>query len=278
MILGIDAGNEVTKICGQYGVDKFLSDIGEYRERRLVQTFDDDDMIWEYDGRKGFAGSLARFESEFGGSMRGTSKAHFDAKIRVLLAIHRYVDNTNGDYRIVVGQPIETHTDDAKQAIRDMLIGTHELTVNGKRKVIRINRVEVAAEGGASAMADPRKGLMRIIDIGSGTINYATLNNMRYVDRDSFTDAFGMSTNKSADLEAMARRIASRALNKWDTTDYVRLAGGGADVLLPYIREHLVNTEVLRPKVRFGDSIKLIDATYANAVGFYEIARRLYNE
>lgn len=69
MIIGIDAGNYETKVCGPFGVKKFYSDIGEYRERNLKSSFGPDDMVWECEGKKGFAGSLARYESEFGGGI-----------------------------------------------------------------------------------------------------------------------------------------------------------------------------------------------------------------
>jgi plasmid segregation protein ParM len=262
MFMGIDAGNNETKVCTMHGCHKFPSDLGEYRDRNLVQSFSDDDMIWEYEGRKGFAGTLAKFESEFGESMRGDTKAHFDAKLRVLLAIHRYSNET--EHNLVVGQPIGRHTPDEKKKIKDMLMGRHELTVNGVRKVFVIRKCEVAAEGATAGLLNPSKGIVRVIDIGSGTVNFGTVHDMRFVDRDSFTVSYGMNTVKNLQPEAMARMIAIKALNKWSKEDTVRLCGGGAFALYNPMKEYFPNVEIIP------------DPVFANAKAFYEIARKVY--
>lgn len=81
MIVGVDAGNYQVKVVHRKGVDIFPSDIEEYRERNLEQKFSDNDMIVEYEGRKYFAGTLAKYESEFCSTMMGESKAHSGAEI-----------------------------------------------------------------------------------------------------------------------------------------------------------------------------------------------------
>lgn len=274
MILGIDAGNEDTKVCGPFGISKFASAIGPYRERNLRQTFGEDDMEFEYEGRKGFAGTLVKFECDWVNTRKGDSKAHFEAKLRVLLAIHRYGDDK--EYDIVVGQPISTHSPEQKQAIKKMLLGDHELTVNGSKKAFTIRQVEVAAEGGSASLADPKKGLVRIIDIGSGTVNFATLYDMRYVDRDSFTVSVGMATARNKNYADMAQGIANEALQRWKDSDYIRLVGGGAEVLYPYLKEYFPNCEVLTPKIQSAEMIQMVHPVYANAVGFYQIAVKIY--
>lgn len=273
MIVGIDAGNYEVKVAGPYGVDKFPSDLGEYRERKLEQRFSYDDIVWEYNGRKGFAGTLAKFESEFNGSMLGATKAHEDCRIRVLLALHRYA---NMDYyRIVVGQPIGQHTDVEKDKIKQMLQGEHRFTVNGVMKRITIERVEVAAEGGAAFWSAPRDGLVHVLDAGSGTINGATLVDRKYIDRDSFTLTFGANSTKTYDLEAMARAIATKA-HMWGKGDLVLVAGGIAEEILQHIWTYFPRAEVLRPQIRKGDDQEQLHPCYANAVGNYNIGRAYY--
>lgn len=75
-----------------------------------------------------------------------------------------------------------------------MLLGSHDLSLNGVKKTIIINRVEVAAEGGAAFWSNPQTGLVRIIDAGSATINCASLVDGKYIDKDSFTINFGCNT------------------------------------------------------------------------------------
>ena len=273
MILGIDAGNHSTKVCGPHGVLKFLSDLGEYRDRRLMQVHGPDDMVYQHQGKRGFAGTLARAESEFSGSMQGITKAHGDMLIRVLLAIHRY----GGDdrYRIVVGQPIEAHTEPEKLKIISMLTGKHTIAINGLEKTFTIEQAKVAAEGGASFWATPIDGLVHQLDIGSGTVNWATLEGRRYIDKDSFTLLFGGSNNKTYDLEAMTRAVIARAA-KWGKHDKVLIVGGKAEEIYPFVIEYFPEAEILRPVIKVGNNTEVVHPVYANAVGNYNIARSIF--
>lgn len=273
MIVGIDAGNNEVKVMGPLGVDSFSSAIGEYQERNLTNTHGKDDMEWEYEGQRGVAGTLA-IESDFGGSIMGDSKAHDDAKIRILLALHRYGNSSN--YEIIVGQPIGTHTQEEKQAIKDMLIGRHTIVVNGKERTFTIARCEVAAEGGASFWSAPTDGLVRIIDVGSGTVNCASLIDKKYLNKDSFTLGFGMNTIRNQDLNELARGIARQTTKRWKKGDRVLLVGGVAERLLEPIKAHYPNAEVLKPVIREGGGARIVKPVFANAVGFYNIGRATY--
>ncbi len=273
---GIDAGNEKVKVMGDYGLDSFLSCLGEARERKVgVDQFLKDDMEYEYNGKKGFASTLADRESRLKRSRMGDSKAHEDAKLRILLALHRYSDNC--EHQIVVGQPIEKHEEIEKKAIKEMLQGRHELTVNGIRKVIVIRRVEVAPEGAASFWCQPENGLVRMLDCGSGTINAATLRDKHYIDKETFSINEGMSTNKTLNLDAISEAIITEAtLYKWNKGDHIRLVGGAAEQIEPYLKQYFKNAEVFYPRIQVGDGIKTVHPVYANAIGFYRIARGVF--
>ncbi|MED5041840.1 ParM/StbA family protein [Geobacillus stearothermophilus] len=276
MILGIDAGNRKTKVVTSEGAYLFESAMGEYRERRLKDRFGEDDMVFEYEGRRGFAGTLALYESEFVGTRKGETKAHEEAKLRVLLAIHRYSCDMVND--IVVGQPISTHTEEEKKKIIDMLKGEHILAVDYGdgliEKKIVIRRVRVAVEGCSAVLTQPTHGLVRIIDVGSGTINFGTVDDMRLVDRDSFTERFGLETIKSRDYAALARKIANTALTKWNEFDIVKLIGGGAIPLIDHLRAYFPNCELLQPM----HNGKVLSPVFANVVAFYRIGEVLYGE
>ncbi len=275
MIIGIDAGNYEVKAISPTGSDKFPSEIGEYRDRRLEQTFSADDMIVEHQGKKFFAGTLARYESEFAGSMMGGTKAHNDTLLRVLLALAR---QDSDKFKVIVGQPIGGHVEGEKDRIKAILSGWHAIKVNGKTRRFYCERIEVAAEGGAAFWAAPRDGLTRIIDIGSATINCATLiDGGKYVDRDSFTLPFGMNTTKSRDLAAMARAISVEALKKWAHNDPIFVAGGAAKAVTPFLQQHLPCAEILRPHLKLNGQYRQLDPVFANAVGFYRIGEVVYD-
>lgn len=262
IILGIDPGNYEVKIFGANGPLKFYSDIGEYRDLKLSQSRGLDDMVFEYDGRKGFAGQLARDESEFNGSIMGDTKAHDDAKLRVLLALHRYCENFSNIY-LVTGQPIGAHTAQEKEKIINMLEGPHEITVNDRVKRFFVASVRVAAEGGAAYWSDPQPTLTRVLDIGGGTVNAATINERkRYVDKGSFTLNFGANTNFSNDLKAMSRGIAAELIKKWGKDDLILVAGGIAEQITPHLKEYFKNARVISPKNQ-------VKPVFANALGFY---------
>lgn len=273
MIVGIDAGNHEVKVCGPAGVDRFSSAIGEYRERNIKDKHGNDDIVFEFKGRKGFAGSLAKAESEFGGSIMGETKAHPDTLLRVLIALHRHGSMVN-NYKIVVGQPIGRHNEEEKQRIKEMLTGTHEIKLNGFKKVIKISNVEVAAEGAAGFWSRPYNNKIRLIDIGSGTVNCATLDNKKYIDKDSFTLPFGADSVKTRDFGAMARGIMTQTSKKWNTYDHVFILGGAAQDLLPYMQEYYPKSKLLIP---LNDQNEALHPVFANALGFYYIGTMIYD-
>lgn len=274
--LGIDAGNHELKIAGESGVVGISAILGEFRERNLEESFSDSDIIFHYKDRKGFAGKLAEMESEFAGSLFGTTKAHEDTLIRVLLAIASY-GGSGHHYDIVVGQPIEQHKKEEKQLIKDMLIGEHEIEINGQLIEIFIDRCEVAAEGGVAFWSAPRKGRVRILDFGSGTVNGATLVDGKYIDRDSFTTEFGLSTIKSLDRQAFVRAVYIETQKKrWQKSDPVFVIGGASDEMLPFVQHHFDIAELMKPQIRVDGDITNPHPKFANAIGMYNVAKGLF--
>jgi plasmid segregation protein ParM len=274
MIVGIDAGNHNVNVFDGEKLDCFRATIGEWRERTLRQKHGKDDMEVEWNGRKLFAGTLAVYESEFGGSLGGDTKAHDDGLLRVLIALHRL--NNDREYCIVVGQPIKKHTDDEKQKIKTMLMQEHEIIINGVGRTFTIKRVEVAPEGSAAFWAMPQMGLVRIIDIGSCTVNLATVHDKRYIDKSSDTLDFGVDARKTTDNKAMARAIATRALQMWKSHDNVQIVGGDAEFFQPHITEFFPNSRVMKPVIQTSGKATIVHPVYANAIGNYQIARGVY--
>lgn len=280
MLFGIDAGNYETKVVTEYGAHKFLSVLGEWNERKVdvAQTYGANDIEFEYCGRKGFAGTLALEESRFQRKTAGDTKAHNDALLRILIAIHLY-GNYERSHRIVVGQPIVNHAKDKAQMI-DMIRGQHEITVNGETKRFEIADVAVAAEGAGVFLAYKGSATkLRIIDVGSGTVNCATISNGRFINRDSFTLNYGANTQDNYDVENLADSIVAETTKHWARGDEVMLCGGIAELVAPMVARYFVNAKVHRPMVREdGRTYRVQHPVFANAAGFYELARGLYGE
>ena len=283
LILGVDAGNFKGKVAGPFGVDSFRTNICDWFERDVKEVFGNDDMEFEIEGRKGFAGSIALYENEFGtGATYGETKAHEDTKIRILLAIHRYVERycpgTNV-IALVTGQPITRHKDGEKAKIVDMLLGKREFVVNGKKVKYFIEDVRVSPEGSAAFWSYPTPGLVRIIDIGSGTVNMATIDDKHHIHKSSGTLNFGMETLKnSKDNEAIARAIYQNATKlKWNNGDHVLVCGGPAIQLHPYIQKYFPAAEILQPRLKKENSYQVLEPQFANAVGFYTLAKGIFS-
>ncbi|ACT00238.1 ParM/StbA family protein [Paenibacillus sp. JDR-2] len=262
-ILTIDGGGSTIKVYDGDQVRQFPSTISYDWRPRNIESKGQFDFEWEYNGEKGFAGTLAQRESDCADSLKGDTKAHPEAALRVLLALHQYCPDPAP--KIIVGQPIKTHTPDEKNAIKGMLLNRrHDITVNGQRRIILIQRCEVAAEGVSAGLLIPVGGTIRVIDIGSGTVNFGTLIDRQFNDLGSFTLSTGVETTRGG-VAALAHQIARAArAAKWQPEEKVNLCGGGALVMLELLRPYFPNVGVIP------------DPVTANVRAFHMIARKVY--
>lgn len=279
LILGIDAGNYGGKTIGQFGEDTFKTNICDWFIRDVEETFGNDDMEFEINGRKGFAGTIAQYEDEFGdGTRYGDTKAHEDTKIRVLLAINRYLNRFCPHIEkvsVVTGQPIKRHNQAEKNLIINMLKGTHNIKVNNQSRKIIIENVGVVGEGSGAFWVNPQMGLVRIIDVGSGTVNAATIIDKKFVNTASTTFNFGVETvNDKNDFERITRGIVRNTTKlKWNKQDEVLICGGTSEKVLPYIQQHYNSSKLISPMISKGYGDKLLHSVFANAVGFYNLGK-----
>lgn len=277
-VLGIDAGNHEVKVVGEGGTDRFSSKLGKWRDIKLKNETRKDDMIVEFRGKKLFAGTLAEDEARLPGSKKGLTKANDEVLLRVLLALFK--NDIDTSYEIIVGQPIKRHTDEEKNKIKQMLLGTHDITVNGTTRSIDIRRVEVAAEGAAVGVLEPMRGRYHILDVGSGTINWATVfwngEHLRFFDKDSDTEPFGLSSYDDIDISELVTHLERQL--PWDSKDVIRVVGAVAEELVEPLKKHFPNADVFRPTVTFSTSAKKLDPVYANAAAFYAMARKVYGK
>lgn len=283
LTLGVDAGNYRAKTAGPYGVDSYRTAICDWFERNVEEDFGEDDhMEFSLYGRKGYAGTLASYEDQFGGgAMYGESKAHEDTLIRVLLAIYRYRARYCPGFdrfKIVAGQPIISHKPTEKTKLADLLKGDHVITVNGVRQRINIVEVGIAAEGTGAFMSQPQEGVIRIIDVGSGTVNCATISDNRHINNASKTFNYGVETSGGRDnIDGIVRGIIrSTTQLKWQREDKVYVCGGVTDELLPMLARHYPKAQAFIPQLNAHDGVQAHLPTFANAIGFYEIARLTY--
>lgn len=268
-VVGLDIGRRGVKLYTGTQLITYPAVVGEWRNMNLKGVTRGFNVV--YNGDRFFAGHLALEESEFARQMLTESKVHEDSKLLALIALH-----IAGSPRqtVVTGVPVTQHTDEVKTSLVDMLKGRHTLEVDGVSKTFLVENVLVSVEGGAAFWSNPMDGLVRIIDAGSKTINYVTLLDRKYVDRESGTLTFGFDTNKSTDIKHIASRIAGEVSKKWSSSDNVFTVGGKAKELAKNLYDYFPKAkpypvkDILATGIMEGEK-----PMYANAIGYYNIGR-----
>lgn len=273
IIVSVDGGNSGTKTVTPFNVYKYPSNIIGYNTFNVdVKLRDKQDFIFEYADRKGLAGQIAQDEStSMHITRKGESKLHEDALIRVLIALHQFVEDNH--VKLIVGQPIIMHKKD-KERMQDMFEGSHTITVNDVTRTIHIDEVRVGVEGGSAFYSNVTNELVHLIDIGSGTLNFATYLNKRLVNNKSTSTPLGIE-NFRGSLEELASTIKSWAINlNWGENERVLIHGGGAVPLYPLLQCEFNNIQVLSPVY---NGIEYTPE-FANVIGFYRMGEKLWGK
>lgn len=270
-VVGLDLGRRNVKLYTGHRYITFPAVVGEWRDIKLENALGRGAFRGTFNGQKFFAGVLAEEESEFPRQMLIESKATPDALLLALIGLHQ----TNmTDFDIVTGVPVKLHDRENKEALINLLKGQWEIEVNGVLRKVNIHRVRVAVEGGGAFWSNPKDGLVRIVDGGSKTINFITMRNRRYVDRDSGTLDFGFDTNKSSDIANMVTRIAGELGKKWNQDDQVYTVGGEARSLAEYLKPYFPKATVFQSSKLHVQDQEVIDLNlFSNAIGYYNIGR-----
>jgi len=283
-VIGIDVGRNRVKAVSAIGRLDFPSVVGEWQERNLTSGGNYEVTV---DGDRSFIGDLAVRESYCQREMATESKVHQESKILFLSAL-AVLAKDGESVNVVTGLPVAQHTPIGKTEFKKLIEGTHRVEVNGQRKNIIINEIGIVPEAGgaywhtvldthgqvSNAFIAGQK--VRIVDVGSRTVNFCTIDKREYIDRDSGTLPYGVIELMNADKaskddiknigeeakEHFARRIAADLSKKWlkyvPDNDLVLLTGGGSILLEKYLQRHFMVNQ-------------LVDTVFANAEGFYKM-------
>ena len=240
MHIAIDCGRYEVKVIGANGYhDHFPSYIGESRELKLVNVLRETDIILRTSEGSWFVGSLAKDESNGAGSMMTANKVHADTKLLILAAVARA---TKGGEKVIVttGVPVRFHSAQTKQELNNLLVGKYSVSINHIPKTFEITKVNIVVEGPSAytTLCAAQLGIRRFVDIGSRTVNYGTVVNGRYNDRESDTLDYGYDTI-DADARTISRRIATDLSRVWmDLSADTYVFGGGAITSAHWLRDH----------------------------------------
>ncbi|UOF90738.1 ParM/StbA family protein [Fodinisporobacter ferrooxydans] len=256
MIVGVDAGRNGIKVVGDGVREYFPACLGAYLKPKLEVELSRTDMVVDYAGQQYYVGGIAKIESPDGTQMMIKSKVHLDTKIFVLTALHRVVPDRSSIF-LVTGEPIENHTAGEKLRLKQLLLGDHTITVNQEEKSFSIVRVEVAAEAATFGWALRRTDRFHVVDPGGRTVNYATFQYGKWINRLSGSLDYGLDTVE-INSSMFARMTVAELSKRLGSLSPIILIGGKASVLSDYFRQYTSDVEAYH------------DALYANAWAFRE--------
>jgi plasmid segregation protein ParM len=260
MIVAVDCGRSYVKVITEGKSFLFPSKVSMWRKRNYRQDLNGDIEL-EYQGRRWFVGKLAEREGDFARQAMQDSKAVEETLILTMTALH--MAGAQGDVTLITGIPIGNFTDVEQKAIKRLLEGPHRVVLNNRERSFYVERVYTTIEGGGAFFSAPRMGLVRIIDVGAKTTNYATFRDKVFIDRESGTMPIGWETVKESNLKEMADVISGTVSKTWGSRDVVMLVGGMARKLEPLIQEHFVH------------AFSLEDPQMANVRGYYEVGKAM---
>ncbi len=283
--IGIDVGRDSVKVITARSKLEFKARVGEWRDRKITSG---GSYEVEIDGEKYFIADLVE-ESFFGRQMLLSSKVQPETRVLFLSALALSIENSD-NFTVNTGIPIQQYTPENISEMLTFLSGNYQVKINGEYRQVNVQNINIAAEGEGAywdyVLNDvgelvnnrnfSKKDIVRVIDIGSRTINFCSVVGERLLDRDSGTLPYGILelTNAIDDdmeiedikeemFEEFTRRIIADLSRKWLSRNLkkniVLLTGGGAILLQKYLRQY------------FPVVIVSNDPVFANARGFYKL-------
>lgn len=234
-VICIDNGGSADKIKTLRTSKSYPSSKGIITHNfNLERTYMDNDFLVTVDGVSYGVGNLVE-ESSYPLKMFTDSKQNVYYDISILLACHQFGYDKN---YVVNCVPVASHTKDEREGLSERLKKEWTVTVNGITKTFSIEEIKVVPEGATGYFVKRHEGKTRWVDIGSRTVNYATVirdeKGIRFINNES-------NTFYGAGLEAnniphghynggmqLANYLCGQLLAKWHKNDTVYLLGGGA--------------------------------------------------
>lgn len=167
-MIGVDKGTTYTKtnkgLC-------IRSTIRNFRESDVVL---DDKIIVEYNGQKYIVGEKGYYSTDL------MKSQHQYTKLFGLLAIGLSHPNDERIYTdIVTGLPIGLYSVQ-KKAMKELFLDSfNEIRINGKRQIIKIDRVEVFPESAGAFYSQSEYEDALIIDIGGLSVDTSLFQNKK---------------------------------------------------------------------------------------------------
>jgi len=268
-IIPIDCGRNAVKLLEN---KSFKSVVGEWHHREISDGEEYEVII--NGNEKYFVGQLATDESIAPIEMNIASKIHNQTRVLFLTGVALSILDTEADLVICTGVPVDQFNSTTKNALENLLYGVYDIRVNDVHiKKLNISNITIIPEGVAAFQYALSKdetlsiGKKRILDVGSLTVNFSTLNGSKFVTRDSGTIPFGTIKLKGnhIDNEMYVSKIISELSQKftdYDPSDKVLLTGGGALQFKDLFKKYYPNLSIIDNPV------------FANVEGYFRMGMK----
>lgn len=233
-IVAIDLGRSGVKVATATEERYFPSRVGDARTLNIGEP---GDYVVSVNGCEYFVGEMAK-ESYTEREMATKSKQHEESKVLFAAGLASVANDSV--INAITGLPINLHAAQ-KSSLMEYLRGDYRVVINGIRKDFTVREVAVAAEGAGTFWRlknfNKKQSTIRVINLGSRTINAMTVQNGRIWDRESGCLDWGMfELDHAGDTprvrDEFARRIKAGLSKLWLTytpdSDIIVLTGGGA--------------------------------------------------
>lgn len=266
-IVAIDTGRATTKVATHNKQLSFKSIVGDWQVRNL--SFEGEWEV-EINSEKYFISDLAESESIAARKMTTKSKIHLESKVCILSALAMVAEE---EYpHIFLGVPVDQFNQEIKMEMLNLLKGEYYVKINGQLKHLFIDDITICPEGAGTFHYSLAKypflenSKVRILDIGSRTVNMVVVNNKKFISRDSGTLNYGalMLEETSLTQEQLSMKIIADLSKKWmeydQKSDVFLLTGGGSTLLEKWLKPNF-------------SSCKLVeDPIMSNVLGFLKMA------
>ncbi len=262
MLVTCDLGKTLIKLAYNSKIEVFPATLYTYEIMNLENKPRRYDFTIRYKGENYIGGTLAKDEGIGAGFFNSdVSKAHTETLINLLLALSLTGEKV---FDLIISTPISKHTEEEKKRLKDMIIGTHSIRINSEDYACLIRNLEVAPGGASAIFSYGREGLIRGLDFGSTTVNYFSVDNKRFINKDSGTFNFGGKSYENMNIALKTKEVLANLKNKWGKEDSVMVLGGWGKEAYPVIKEEYPNAFMVSNPIT------------ATVEGLYQLGRMKY--
>lgn len=228
-VIAVDNGGEYTKIFAENMKEPVIYSAKKgYGHTRLKSknNYDAETFKIVHNDTVYFTGKLLlEADGELPSYTESKATNYFLLSILHAVALHGFDENY-----LVTCTPFNKWDEDEIEAITEMVVGDHEITINDVDYKFSIKDVFVLSEVTPAFFIDAPMGKVHWLEFGSRTVGYATTVDGDLIEGLSGTlRKMGLDIKQVTNFKAYVSQVARDLLKVWDEEDEVRAFGGGIE-------------------------------------------------